>query len=332
MRNTIRQVAIAAGVSVTTVSRVVNDEPYVRPDTRRKVEAAIAALGFRPSSAARALAGQRAFQIALIYDNPSPYYIQQIQSGVRGYCSERGYRVVFQDCNGTGPRLVEEIAELINETHLDGVILAPPVCDVAGVLDELARRQVRFVRMVPGDAPSEAPFVTMDDAAAAEEITDHLVALGHRDIGFIIGIPDHVASIRRRAGFRRALERHGIAADPARELQGLFSFDSGLECGRRLLKCTPRPTAVFASNDHMAAGVLSAAHELGLSVPGDVAVAGFDDSDFALLVWPQLTTVRQPLAELAYAGARLLLDDGAVSGEVLPYQLVPRASTQPPRS
>jgi LacI family transcriptional regulator len=328
LRTTIKQVSAVAGVSVTTVSRVLNKEPYVKADTRRKVEAAVAALNFRPSTAARALAGQRAHQVALIYNNPSPYYIYNIQAGARAHCLERGFRVIFQECDAAAPELLEDVLGLIEETHLDGLILSPPVSDARDVIAELTRRGVPFVRIAPGRDLSVSPFVHMDDIAAAEQMTDHLVSLGHRDIGFVIGHPDHVASAQRLKGYRRSLRRHGIAVDPDRVVQGSFDFPSGQKAGRAMLSGADRPSAIFASNDDMAAGVLAAAHEHGLSVPDDVAIAGFDDSDLARAVWPSLTTIRQPVRELAHAAAKLLIDKGGHTGQLLRHELIIRGSTQ----
>ncbi|WP_426164821.1 LacI family DNA-binding transcriptional regulator [Sandarakinorhabdus sp. DWP1-3-1] len=330
MRSTIKEVSAAAGVSVTTVSRVLNNEPYVKPETRRRVEAAIAKLEFRPSVAARALAGQRSFQIALLYDNPSPYYIYSIQTGARAHCVERGFRVFFQECDITAPGLATEIAGLIAETHLDGVILSPPVSDSPIVIELLQRSKLPFVRIAPGADLDISPYVFINDEAAAEEVADHLVGLGHRRIGFIIGHPDHVSSRQRLTGFRRALARHDIAEDPTMIRQGYFDFDSGHRAGREMLAAAERPTAIFASNDDMAAGVLAAAHELGLPVPGDIAIAGFDDTDLARLVWPPLTTIRQPTRALAYAAAKMLIDAVEPGGQQLGHELIVRASTMGP--
>ena len=327
MRSTIKEVSAAAGVSVTTVSRVLNGERYVKPETRHRVEAAIAKLAFRPSVAARALAGHRSFQIALLYDNPSPYYIYNIQTGARAYCVERGFRIVFQECDITAASLGDDIAGLLAETHLDGVILSPPVSDSPQVIAALQASQIPFVRIAPGGDLTISPYVFMHDEAAAEEITDHLVALGHRRIGIVIGHPDHVSSGQRLAGFRRGLARHGIVEEPKWIIQGQFDFASGYAAGRQMLELAVRPTAIFASNDDMAAGVLTAAHELGLSVPGEIAIAGFDDTDLARLVWPPLTTIRQPTRALAHAAAKMLIDAEETGGQRLNHDLVVRAST-----
>lgn len=334
MRITIRDVSEAAGVSFKTVSRVLNNERHVRPATRERVEAAMKALNFRPSYAARALAGARSFQIALIYDNPSPHYVHTLQMGVRDRCLEDRIRLIVQPCDLTSPALAAEIGGLIDETHVDGVILAPPLGDVAGVTAELARRGIPYIR-IAADRPSAAERrVTMDDAGAAADMTRHLIALGHVRIGFVMGHPDHVSAGHRLAGYRAAMAAAGIVADDTMIVPGDYDFETGETVVGRLLDRADRPTAIFASNDDMAAGALAAAHARGIAVPGQVSIAGFDDTDLARAVWPPLTTIRQPIRAIAYAAADLLLDpdmtDGTSDRPALPpYEMIVRRSTGP---
>lgn len=328
MRVTIKDVSRVAGVSIKTVSRVMNKEKYVRDDTRRKVEAAVAELKFSPSLAARSLAGGRSFQIALIYDNHSPYYIHQIQEGVWDRCKEEGVRMLAQPADVGSPTLAAEVGGLIDETHVDGIILSSPVTDAAPVLGELERRGIPFVRISPGTNHALTSSVFMDDVQAADDMTTHLINLGHRVIGFIIGHPNHMASEQRLFGYRRALDRAGIAFEPGLVRPGEFDFASGAAAAEILLTLSVRPTAVFASNDDMAAGVLAVAHRIGLAIPGDLSVAGFDDTALAQLVWPPLTTIRQPTRELAYAAASLLFERlEGVEHRRLQHDLVLRAST-----
>ena len=328
MRVTIKDVSRVAGVSIKTVSRVMNKEKYVRDETRRKVEAAVAELKFSPSLAARSLAGGRSFQIALIYDNHSPYYIHQIQEGVWDRCKEEGVRMLAQPADVGSPTLAAEVGGLIDETHVDGIILSSPVTDAAPVLGELERRGIPFVRISPGTNHALTSSVFMDDVQAADDMTTHLINLGHRVIGFIIGHPNHMASEQRLFGYRRALDRAGIAFEPGLVRPGEFDFASGAAAAEILLTLSVRPTAVFASNDDMAAGVLAVAHRIGLAIPGDLSVAGFDDTALAQLVWPPLTTIRQPTRELAYAAASLLFERlEGVEHRRLQHDLVLRAST-----
>ena len=305
-----------------------NKEKYVREETRLKVEAAVAELKFSPSLAARSLAGGRSFQIALIYDNHSPYYIHQIQQGVWERCKEEGVRMLAKPADVASPTLAAEVGGLIDETHVDGIILSSPVTDAAPVLDELERRGISFVRISPGTNHALTSSVFMDDVQAADDMTTHLINLGHRVIGFIIGHPNHMASEQRLFGYRRALDRAGIAFEPGLVRPGEFDFASGAEAAEGLLTLPKRPTAIFASNDDMAAGVLAVAHRLGLAIPGDLSVAGFDDTALAQLVWPPLTTIRQPTRELAYAAASLLFERlESVEHRRLQHDLVLRAST-----
>jgi LacI family transcriptional regulator len=331
MRVTIKDVSRRAGVSIKTVSRVLNKERYVRADTRARVEAAVAALNFSPSLAARSLAGKRSHQVALIYDNHSPYYIHAIQEGVWDRCREEGVRLLAQPADVSSPDIAREVGGLIDETHVDGIILSSPVTDCTAVLDELERRMIPFVRISPGTNHALTSSVFMDDVQAADDMTTHLINLGHRSIGFIVGHPNHMASEQRLFGYRKALDRAGIPFEPGLVRPGEFDHASGVAAAESLLALTRRPTAIFASNDDMAAGVLAVAHRLGLSIPRDLSVAGFDDTALAQIVWPQLTTIRQPTRELAHAAASLLFErPEGVEHRRLQHALVVRDSTAKP--
>ena len=327
-RNTIHDVARAAGVSIKTVSRVLNDERYVRQATREKVLAAMSALAFSPSLAARTLAGKRSFQIALIYDNHSPFYIHQIQEGVWERCREQGVRMLAHPADVASPTLAAEVGGLIDQTHVDGIILSSPVTDAKVVLDELERRAIPFVRISPGTNHALASSVFMDDVQAADDMTTHLIWLGHRTIGFVVGHPNHMASGQRLFGYRRALDHADLAFEPALVQPGEFDFASGASAAERLLDLAVPPTAIFASNDDMAAGVLAIAHRRNIAVPQTLSVAGFDDTQLASAVWPPLTTIRQPTREMAYAAAAILLDaTTGVTHRHLAHELIVRGST-----
>ncbi|HEU0043945.1 LacI family DNA-binding transcriptional regulator [Sphingomonas sp.] len=323
-RTTISDVSRAAGVSIKTVSRVLNNERYVGADTRAKVEAAVAALRFRPSTAARSLAGGRSHQIGLMCDNPSAFYVHQMQLGVRDRCSEAGVRMIAQPYDRHGADAIEEIAQLIDTTRVDALVLTPPITDDPVLLDRLVERGIAFVRVAPGIGPDVSPSVFIDNAAAAGAVVRHLRELGHRRIGHVGGDPSFAASARRRAGFV------AVAGDDPRLLRdGDFTFAAGLAAGAELLALPEPPTAIVAANDEMAAGILSAAHRLGVAVPGALSVAGFGDDAVAGVVWPQLTTVRQPTRALGYQAADILLDPGGARHRELPWTLVVRDSTGP---
>lgn len=332
MRVTIRDVSREAGVSIKTVSRVLNNERYVGAETRARVAEVARRLNFRPSIAARALAGKRSFQIALICDNPSPYYVYEMQSGIRDRCEMAGVRMIAQPYDRGSAKLLDEIESLIDAIQIDGLILTPPVCDHAPVLDLLGHRGVRYVRVSPGRDMGLAPAAFIDNRRAAATITAHLIALGHRRIALIAGHPDFATSAQRRSGYADALAAAGIATDEALIRTGNYDFASGAAAAEALLASGAPPTAIFAASDDMAAGALAAAHRSGVRVPQALSIAGFDDTALASVVWPPLTTIRQPTRAMAYAAADLLLaePDAAPERRELPFELIVRASTAPP--
>jgi LacI family transcriptional regulator len=278
---------------------------------------------------ARTLAGRRSYQIALLYDNPSPYYINEVQSGALERCGEDGYRLIFQPCVSSSPTLTSHVIGLVAEMRVDGLILTPPVGDDQALLKELRRQNIPFVRVAPGDDQGIAPAAAMDDVAAAKEMTDYLLSLGHRRIGFIVGHPAHSASWQRLEGYKLALAAKGVRVDDALIQSGMFDFASGRKAAIELLDLDPPPSAIFASNDDMAAGALAVAHERGIGVPDQLAIAGFDNTNLAEAVWPPLTTVHQPVRALAREAADLLLSGTLDTSELrlLPYEIIVRGST-----
>ncbi|MDQ2891751.1 MAG: LacI family DNA-binding transcriptional regulator [Pseudomonadota bacterium] len=328
MTTTIKDVALASGVSIKTVSRVLNNERYVGPSTREKVHRAVAELNFRPNHAARSLAGRRSFQVALVCDNPSPAYVYAMQQGIRDRCETDGVRVLAQPYDRGSPRLLADLDSLIATSGPDGVILTPPLSDNDAVLALLAARGIHFARVSPGTRPGLAPSTFIDNVSAARELTTHLIARGHRRIAHIAGSSDYATSAQRVAGYEAALDEAGIATDPTFIISGRYDFASGAEAADLLLSRADPPTAIFAGSDEMAAGALMVAHRRGLAIPGDIAIAGFGDDALASYVWPPLTTMRQPVRELAWNAADLLLGDAdADEQRELPHALVVRAST-----
>ncbi len=330
LRVTIKDVSAMAGVSIKTVSRVLNHERYVGAGTRERVEAAVAALNFRPSAAARTLAGRRSFQIALICDNPNPYYVYEMQSGIRDRCEADGVRMIAQPYDRESPTLMNDIEALIDASGVDGLILTPPVTDHPLVLDLLAARGVRFVRVSPGTQAGIASSTFIDNEGAAATMTAHLIGLGHRRIAFVAGHRSYATSGQRMSGYLKALQQAGIDIDLALVRQGDFGFQSGSEACASLLADRRPPTAIFASSDTMAAGAVAAAHKLGVAMPGRLSIAGFDDTALAGFVWPPLTTMRQPIRQLAWEAADLLLGgEDAIEAREVAYELIVRDSTGP---
>jgi LacI family transcriptional regulator len=328
-RVTISDVAVAAGVSMKSVSRVINREPNVSPRLAAKVEAAIASLGYVPDFAARSLAGGRSFTIGILYQNPSPNYTMKLQTGAYRACRAQGYHLLIEHVATTRDDIADQLRGILLNARIDGFILTPPVSDCDAVLSVLEERGIPYVRVAPAGFPGRSPSVSIDDEAAAREIAEHLVGLGHRHVGIINGPPSHLAASARRKGLVDVLEAHDLPAP--HEAYGGFEFMSGIRAGLELLSAPNRPTAIFAGNDDSAAGVMAAAAQLGLKVPDDLSVAGFDDSWIALSVWPALTTIHQPIAEIAETAANLLIDrNGAMktTGDVLlDFHLVIRGST-----
>lgn len=330
MRVTIKDVSREAGVSIKTVSRVLNNEKYVGAETRARVLAVVERLNFRPSTAARSLAGGKSQQIGLICDNPSAYYVYEMQMGVRERCAREGVRMLAQPYDRQAPDLLDDIDALVSAAHLDGLILTPPIADSAELIERLRARGTPFVRVSPDNvAGGDAVFIDNESAAAA--MTRHLLALGHRRIAFIAGHPGYATSARRMRGFVSALEAAKVELDPALIRPGIYDFASGQAAAAALLALPEPPSAIFAANDDMAAGALATAHRLGVKVPDRLSIAGFDDTALAPVVWPALTTIRQPVRRLGFEAADLLF--AAIAGgqqRQIDYELVVRDTTAPP--
>lgn len=329
---TIIDVAREAGVSIKTVSRVLNQEPGVHSETREQVLKVVAELNYRPKLSARALAGARSYLIGLLYYDPSAAFVAWVQQGATLRCREAGYHLVVESLDNDAPDIEAQVERMLAALRPDGMILTPPICDNPKVIQALRAAGTPFVQMSPGQPASDAGVVCMDEVQAAEEVTHLLISLGHRHIGFIGGPADQAASGLRRQGFERAMAAHALALEPELLQPGDFTFRSGVEAAHRLLSRRQRPSAVFASNDDMALGVLAAAQRLGLAVPGDLSIAGFDDSPAAGLVWPALTTVRQPVAAMARSAVELLIAPPESEGQgpprrVLAHELLVRDST-----
>ena len=332
-RATINQVADLAGVSIKTVSRVFNNEPNVRPATKEKVVEAARELDYRPNLSARRLAANRSFLIGLLYDNPNSDYVTAIQDGALEVCRNSGYHLLIHPCRPDDPDFLEQILGLYRQSTVDGFILTQPLSENEQLINALAEGGIQFVR-IGQKKVSVAPHISVDDRSATHHIIEHLIEFGHRRIGFIMGHPEHGSSHERLAGYRKAMSDHGLHVEDDWIEQGLYNFESGYSCARRLLSLKPRLTAIFASNDHMAMGVLTAAHEKNIQVPGDLSVCGFDDTPMARFAWPPLTTLRQPIKQVARLATELLIkrikegDDAEITYR-LHSELVRRDSTGP---
>jgi len=339
---TIRDVAAEARVSIKTVSRVINGEKHVRAELRERVEDVVARLGYRPNTFARSLSGSRSYLVGLFVDNPSSSYAADVQLGALTRCRERSYHLVIEPVDLAAPDWAEAMADGIRALRLDGAVLIPPLCDEPAAIAVLEAAGLPYVRISPHEEQGRSGVVAMDDFAAAQEMTAHLIGLGHRDIGFIKGPPLHRVSETRLAGFMATMAEAGLSVPEHRVMTGDFAMRSGLDIGEAMLGggasggTGGRPSAIFASNDDMALGVLITALKHGIAVPEQLSIAGFDDAPISRAAWPAITTIRQPMAAMAAAAIDMLIDpafrgreDDAAYHRSLAYALVVRGSTGP---
>jgi LacI family transcriptional regulator len=303
---TIQEVADLAKVSAKTVSRVINDEPRVRAATRNRILAAIEQLNYRPNLNARGLASNRSFLIGLFCDRPGDY-LSEFQAGAVERCRESNMHLMVEPWDVESPTVEKQLDTLLGQLRMEGVILLPPLSDHPLVLSKLQEAAIPIVRIAPKQKLSTTPSIGIDDYAAAREVTAHLLKLGHRRIGFILGRPQHGATEQRYLGFIDELRAHEVPVDFDLIQTGNFLFADGLVCAERMLRSASPPTAIFASNDDMAAAVVSMARKFGIDLPGQLSVAGFDDAPVATMIWPELTTVRQPVAAMARIAADLII-------------------------
>jgi len=329
---TLDDVAKFAGVSPKTVSRVLNREPNVRPKTREKVLNAAKELGYRPNLAARTLASSKSFTIAHFHNNPDQDYIARANAGIYRACREHNYLLIPEPLAEGSDDIAARLDAFLNTVRVDGIILTPPLTDDQRLLELINQRDLPVVAISPSADQSSLSSVGIDEKAAAKLMTQYLIDLGHQSINFISGPPDHGAAAARGDGFLEAIREGGLNEKRCSIERGDFSLRSGLTIATKMLDSRDRPSAVFAANDAMAVGAMTAAFKLGMSIPDDVSIAGFDASYIGSVVWPPLTSVKQPIGRMAETAARWLMTSqletspGAIK-EVLDFELVERLST-----
>jgi len=301
---TLHDVAKRAGVSPMTVSRFLDGSREVRDAAR--VRAAIAELGYSPNSAARSLASADTIKIGLLYGNPSATFSSEFLVELLQNTRRIGCQLVVEKCL-TARRIKTAAIQLIDE-GVHGVILPTPLCDSPALLAQLEQAHIPTVAVGTGRETHKGLSLRIDNVHAAREMTAYLLSLGHRDIGFILGHPRQIDTAQRYEGFVAALASAGLQVPAKRVKQGQYTFRSGFNAAAQLLRSKDRPTAIFASNDDMAAGALAAAHRMKLEVPRDLSIVGFDDTPLATTIWPSLTTIRQPVNKLTYLAVRLLIE------------------------
>ncbi|MFO7338567.1 MAG: LacI family DNA-binding transcriptional regulator [Lysobacteraceae bacterium] len=330
---TINDIARLAGVSKKTVSRIINNSPLVRKDTREKVEALMREVGYTPDPLARGLAFRRSFLIGMVYDNPTAQYIVDMQYGALDALRDSGYELVVHPCDTRSPGYIDGVRRFVQQQKLHGVMLVPRASEDQNLADMLAELGVRYTRILPmGVDDQDARLVVTHDRDGAAEAADYLLTLGHRDIALITGPSAYRSAVERTAGFVEALASRGVSVPKARIIEAGYTFESGVAAAEKLLAGKKRPTAIFCGNDEMAAGVYKVAMRTGLSIPRDLSVIGFDDSPLASRLWPSLTSVRRHTRDTGRIAATMLIRAGNAPmpvASVRPH-LVVRDSCQPP--
>lgn len=306
-RATINDVARLANVSKKTVSRVINQSPLVRADTRERVNAVIKDLDFVPDPQARGLAFRRSFLVGMIYDQPSPTYVVNMQQGILDALKGSGLELVVHPCHRASETLLDDIRGFVERQRLFGVIMPPSVSEDEQVIALLRELNCPYVRIASVSLDEPSAMVVTHDWRGAAEAAHHLVDLGHRRIALVRGLSTFRSSAERSKGFIDALAQRGQTLAHEYDFQGAYTFESGVEAGRALLALPQPPTAIFCLNDDMAIGVMQAAREAGLELPRDLSVVGFDDLPMAARVWPNLTSVRLPIRDMGRMAAEKLL-------------------------
>ena len=328
-------VAVRAGVSPMSVSNVINGH-NVRPATREAVLRAIDELNYKPNIAARALASASTTRIGLLYNSPESAFVSALLVGALDAATRFGAQLLIRRFEEK--RALADILFDMVQGGANALILPAPYCEVASGTALVDRLKVPVIALCSGDELPDMSSVRVDDVAAARDMTNYLIGLGHRRIGFVRGAQTHIVRRTRFEGYRLALSAHGIEFDPDLVVDGDLTFESGLAATEQLLSLRRPPTAIFASNDDMAAAVISVAHRRDIRVPDQLSVVGFDDSPISRKIWPTLTTIRQPIVDMtamAVESVIEMLGDSQAkpsnnSTTYADFSLVIRGSSGPP--
>jgi LacI family transcriptional regulator len=337
-RHTINDIARLANVSKKTVSRVINESPFVREETRSRIAEIIRVTGFTPDPQARGLAFRRSYLIGLVYDNPNAPYVINVQEGALGALRRMGYELVVHPCDRNSPEFLSDIRQLVSRQKLDGLLILPPVSENNALAAMLREIHCPYIRILSAALDEPQNLVQSMDRQSAAEVAEHLAKLGHTRIAMIIGPRTYRSSLERLEGFSNALADRGLTLPPDYIVEGAYTFESGAACAELLLSRNPRPTAIFAGNDETAAGVYRTAYLRGLRIPHDLTVIGFDDSPLASRLCPSLTTMRQPIRDMGRMAAEKLVAKIArtegpsdTASTVFPHLVVRESSGKPPK-
>lgn len=330
---TMKAVAALAGVSTMSVSNVLNGR-NVRPNVREAVLKAVKELNFTPNETARKLRRGKSPVIGILHGTHAHPFATAMMLGALVAAVRNGAQllpqpVVFDDALSWRAALSD-----LNQRGADAVLVGPIIADNMRDEDVAAAGNMPLLAIAPGIDLPLMSSVRIDERAAAREITELLIEKGHRDIGFMRADTGGVR-VTRFAGYRDALEAHGIELRPELIVDARMTFEEGLAAAGQMLDLARPPTAILGSNDDLAAGALVAAHSRNLAIPGDIAIAGFDDSDLSAKIWPALTTVRVPIQAMAERAMEIIIPRSfgdrsksyAVETFIVPHQLIRRAST-----
>jgi len=328
---TINDIARLAGVSKKTVSRVINNSPEVIAETRNLVNAVIEETGYSPNPHARGLASRRSFLIGLIFDNPNAEFVVNAQYGALDGLRDSGYELIAHPCDRKNPQLITQVSQFVERHKLHGAILLPPVSENTQLVEAMCDLSCKVVSFASIKIKEATYCAISNDRQSATEVAEHFVRLGHKRIGVVTGPSSHQSSNERLTGFMNGLAAHGIdLADPY-IARGGYTFESGMQAAESLLTLDNKPTAIFACNDEMAAGIYQTAHRLGISIPDQLSIVGFDDSQIAQRLWPPLTTIKHPAREMArIAASHLIRPASSNHDQVIMFavpHLVVRSST-----
>ena len=332
---TIKDVAQIAGVSKNTISRIINNSPLVKDETRLVIKTIIEKIGYQPDPQARGLAFRHSFLIGMIYGNPNPHFVLNLQQGILDGLDDTDYELVVRPCYRSNPNYLSDIQAFVERMKLAGVILTPSLAEDETLAKMLRNAGCKYIRISPSELDDEKNIIVTNDRIGATEAADYLSSLGHTQIACILGRSDLLSSKERLEGFRESLRANKIHLPAEYLVKGDFTFESGTSATQELLALPNPPTAIFASNDEMAAGALHAIRLAGLEVPGDLSVVGYDDFHVAVTVWPRLTTLRSPIHVTGKLAVQKLLSENPSDHSAFPDipspTLVVRESTSPPK-
>lgn len=331
---TIKDIARESGYSIKTVSRVINKYPSVAKEIREKVEAVIEKLDYQPNLWARALRSSRSHIIAMFAYETTVPYVSSVQLAAIAACRDAGYHMVSEFIPPNARNVTRTVNNIVETVRLDGAILVPLESDNMALIKALSGAKVPFVRVSPSGNPELSSSVGIDDFKVAYDMVRYLVELGHRDIAFVGGPTLHASAGKRLGGFEAGMKACGLSVRPEWIQPGEFDVQSGMLAGQTLLSSRTLPTAILASNDETAVGVMAAAYSKGLAIPRDVSIVGIDDAPIASSFWPKLTTVRQPIAEIGRLATEILISEIETAAprriETLDCEIVVRESAGPP--